>query len=216
MPLIKYCMSAEVWEEEDWPNEPYHDFLQRCMDYQRNLQPFKKSKATWGILDRSYQKNGWKSTCVINDDRTTWENLQLFIKAHESNPFSSLIDCIDRTKILMGRRVLESWIAHPKPKGEICQVKMRQHVVECLLNDEQLFDELDKQLSLLKESENFFLSFWLNDPLLNACSKSYFESLGENINAKMNSSSFVLGTSEVWSHFKRASQCISAISGRCV
>lgn len=212
-PLIRYCMSAEVWQEEDWPNEPYNDFLDRCMEYQGNLQSFKQAKTTWGILNRNLQKKGWEGSDVLYCDTTTWDNLQLFKPAHENSPNSFLIHYIDRTSLLMGRRILELWVANPKPFSKIEEVQKRQKIAQYLMNNGALFQELDEQFSILKKSENFFLSFWLNDPLLNACKKSYFHSLSESMNTMLNRSPLILGASAVWSHFQRATQCVSSLCG---
>ena len=57
-PVAKYCIMQESCVEEDWPNEEYGDFLSRCMRYQRDLQPLKKVRSSWGSSHVVVKKEG--------------------------------------------------------------------------------------------------------------------------------------------------------------
>ncbi len=212
-PISRHCMSRELWQEEDWPNEPFGKFLDRCMDYQKNLQSFKKCKSSWGIVERCLEKYELDEESILNNDQTTWGNLQLFKSTNEESPDSRLVHHINRTKLSLGSRILESWIAHPVPRKKIDIVKNRQQAVYSLLNHPELFLAVDEQLSKIQSSENFILSFWLNDPLYNTSSKNYFSYLGETVNEKLNSFPAILNMSSLWSHSQRGIQWASALFG---
>lgn len=211
--LEKHCMSSQTWEEEDWPNEPFQDFLHRCMQYQKNLQPFKKSKAAWGIIQRTENWNQISEPFVLNNDSITWENLQIFSPKHEEALDSYLVKKIDRTKLALGRRVLETWIAYPKGKNSIDELKQKQEIVKYLLKNANLYEKIEEEIEALKLSENLMLSFWLNDPLYNASSKNYFQTSSDKIDAFLNKSTPVLSCNAIWSHTKRITECVSAVWG---
>ncbi len=48
--VMKHNIGAYQWEDEEWPNEPFGEYLNRCMKYQAEMQPFKKCKAAWIFL----------------------------------------------------------------------------------------------------------------------------------------------------------------------
>lgn len=215
-PVAEYCILQEICVEEDWPNEEYGDFLSRCMRYQRDLQPFKKVRSSWGIVTRCCEKRGIEGASVLNNDATTWQNLQLFHSAHKEVPSASLIRYIDRTKLTLGRRLLELWIANPEARSTIDVVKHRQAAVQSLISDQSLFESIEQHLSTIKASENFLLSFFLNDPLYNTANKSYFKYFNNEINDKLNSDVGAMRFSAYWGHAFRLTQFAAALQGSAV
>src|SRR5690242_8149069 len=83
-PALKHNLSIYPWEDEDWPNEPYGDFLHRCMRYQSTMQPFKKYKTTWNILERQWNHTTHYDSIVYNDP-LTWQNVQLLRSENEDD-----------------------------------------------------------------------------------------------------------------------------------
>lgn len=201
--LIRHAMSFEKWEEEDWPNEPYHDFLQRVMKYQTELQPFKKHRISWTIVKRCLAESSWVKDSILEGDRITWNNLQLFGSYEEEG--RSLLSQVDRTKTALSHKMLSCWIAFPKKKREIGAVQNRQKIVRSLVDDEDLFQSLDHHFSSMQGLENFVLSFWLNDPLYNAASKKYFQYF-----QGLNYSSWALEAGCLWDHTKRATLFVTS------
>jgi DNA mismatch repair protein MutS len=197
----KHNLSAYTWEDEEWPNEPFGDYLNRCMQYQGELQPFKKCKLAWNILERYYKQNQTPSNHVIGNDKLTWQNLQL-LQGDEEDLQVYIANCVDRTSTEIGRVLLRAWIA--QPTDDCIELQKRQSNAKFLLNNEVLFDELNQLLIEFKKSENFFLSFWLNDPLKQAASRHYwkltrFPAIGDFVNENTT----ILGTSALIEHTTR-------------
>jgi len=199
---MKHNLNAYIWEDEDWPNEPFGDYLHRCMRYQKNLQPFKKCKSAWNILNRYYENIQTPSDHVIGNDLLTWQNLQLLCGEQEEQKSCYVAHLVDRTSTEIGRVTLRTWIAQPTDDYEI--LHNRQAVVRFLVENEEIFNQLDTYLSAFKQSEDFLLSFWLNDPLYQAANRYYFTlSRMKSVEKFLNSSTFFLASSAIFQHKQR-------------
>jgi DNA mismatch repair ATPase MutS len=137
------------------------------------MQPFKKCKSAWSILDRHYEDTQMPSNHVIGNDVMTWQNLQLLRGEQEENRTCYVANLVDRTSTEIGRVALRAWIAQPTDDHK--ELQKRQSYVKHLVEQKDLFDELNKLMKQFKESENFLLSFWLNDPLKQAADRHYFK-----------------------------------------
>ncbi len=99
--------------------------------------------------------------------------MQLLRGEKDENGSCYVANIIDRTSTEVGRVTLRSWIAQPTDDVNILQ--QRQAHAQFLLNNTELFSRLDQQLEKFKTSENFLLSFWVNDPLKQASERNYFK-----------------------------------------
>jgi DNA mismatch repair protein MutS len=196
----KHNLLAYTWEDEEWPNEGFGDYLNRCMEYQKELQPFKKCRAAWNILERYYKHGDVLTNHVIGNDRLTWQNLQLLHGEGDSELY--LANCIDRTSTEIGRVILRAWIA--QPTDDCIELRKRQSCAQYLVEHEELFKQLDRLLLEFKASENLFLSFWLHDPLQGAAQRHYFKlSTFPNIENYCNENTKILTLSSLLDHKKR-------------
>lgn len=206
---MKHNMAAYEWEDEDWPNETsYNAYLERCMRYQGNLQPFKKYKSAWAILDRHYEHCALSCKSIMNNDATTWKNLQLLC-GEQGDISNYLVNKIDRTSTALGQVTLRTWIA--SPTDNVSELLARQERIRLLLEDTQLFEELEKLLIIFKESENFLLSFWMNDPLKQAAENHHFKlSALKPVENYINNTPPFLTLLSCLNHQTRILSCLSA------
>lgn len=189
--VMRHNLGAYVWEDEEWPNEPFGDYLNRCMEYQGNMQPFKKCRSAWNILDRYYESAETHSNHVIGNDPLTWQNLQLLRNENDEERTVYLANLVDRTSTEIGRVTLRSWIA--RPTDDISILLQRQASARYFLEHQELFQKLDQHLKDFQKSENFLMSFWVNDPLKQAASRNYFSfSRFPALEDKLNSSTTVM------------------------
>lgn len=171
--VMKHNLGSYAWEDEEWPNEPFGDYLNRCMKYQSNMQPFKKCRAAWNILDRYYENVQAHSNHVVGNDELTWQNLQLLRSEQEADRSEYVANLVDRTSTEIGRVTLRAWIA--QPIDDCQELLKRQSFARFLVEHEELFNKLNTHFLAFKKSENFFMSFWINDPLKQAAGRSYFK-----------------------------------------
>ena len=169
-----------------------------------------------GIVTRCCEKRGKEGTSVLNNDWTTWQNLQLFHSTYKEVPVASLLGYVDRTQLALGRRLLELWMGNPEMRSTIDVVKRRQVAVQSLISDPSLFASIEQHLSTIQASENFLLSFDLNDPLYNASSGSYFKYFNAEINSTLNADVDTMRFSAYWGHAFRLMQFATVLQGSAI
>ena len=50
-------LSTLSWEDEEWPNESFEEYLNRCLNYQMNPQEIKKRRIVFRLFDSIAAKN---------------------------------------------------------------------------------------------------------------------------------------------------------------
>ncbi len=197
--LEQHCLSSVAWEDEDWPNEPFYDYLMRCMRYQRNPQEAKKRRAAFKILDTCKQQDKSKPSHVLDDPRT-WEDLCIFYTPNKKA--KSLISIIDRTRTELGKTMLSSMLVQPITDSTV--LRKRQQLLKELINNPDLLAQLDKVLQTFAQNENFLMSFWGQDPLRQAVKRNYYNiPYFTTINNALNSSPTALNSKVYLDHSKR-------------
>lgn len=199
--LAKNNMQAFSWEEEDWPNERFEPFLLRCLQYQRDMQPFRKRKCALDIFKRYYNIDRFQSAHVL-DDVVTWNDLALFHGQEAESPY--LASIIDQALTEMGRITITSWVAHPTADETV--LLQRQAVVKQLLRDTRLLHDLEEQLTHFKKSESLLLSFWVTDPFKRATERCYFNySWAKSLQERLNNNETVVAGKNIFDHGLRIS-----------
>ncbi|MBA2306692.1 hypothetical protein H0W26_01000 [Candidatus Dependentiae bacterium] len=160
--IASYNKAAYTYEDFNWSATSYSEYIQQVMNYQENMQSFHKSEVAWKILERYDEQMKLPRSHVIGDDAVTWQNLQILCGEQASGRSAYIGHLVDRTSTEIGRVTLCSWIAQPLDDYE--ELARRQSNVRLLTEDSDLFSILEDLLSTFKKSENFFLSFWNNDP----------------------------------------------------
>tara|TARA_B100001758_G_scaffold247959_1_gene269177 strand:- start:92 stop:2695 length:2604 start_codon:yes stop_codon:yes gene_type:complete len=82
-------------------------------------------------------------------DRFTIRNLELFHSQNENA--ITLIDVLDQTKSAMGARMLRRWLA--LPLKDINLIAERHQIVEQLIENEDIFEVLEKEISAIGDLE---------------------------------------------------------------
>lgn len=175
-PVKQQSMSTHEWIDEDWPNESFSDYLNRCMDYQTNLQPFKKFKLAWNIAQRylkRYYKWNEPHHNSMHNDKISWLNLQILRGESDNETNLSIVHAIDRTKTALGHVILRSWVAQPTNEYKLLQ--HRQACVRYLIDNIDLYNQLEELYTQFISYENLLLSFALNDPLEQAANRHYWK-----------------------------------------
>ncbi len=209
VPVRRLNLSMFTFEDEEWPNNSsFSEFLDHCMKTQTELQPFKKRKAAWNILERYYKYNNKISNHVIGNNRMTWQNLQL-LAGQEDDPSLYVANSVSRASTELGRVTLFSWIA--QPIDDCKELQRRQACVKFLLEHEDFFNQLDSLLEDFKQFENLLLSFWFNDPLKQAATRNYFKfSKVPAFEQYCNESSAILSAGVVFDHQRRIMAALMA------
>ncbi|MDR3204464.1 MAG: DNA mismatch repair protein MutS [Deltaproteobacteria bacterium] len=84
-------------------------------------------------------------------DEAAVRNLELFKNSRDSSLKGSLLGLIDKTKTLMGARLIREWLARPLTSIE--KITLRHQAVENLVSDVLLGENLDQALSLMGDLE---------------------------------------------------------------
>lgn len=137
-------MSTLEWEEEEWPNESFYDYLNRCMEYQRCMNPIKKRRAAFTILKKNRISQSIKDGGIL-DDITTWDDLNLLRGTINTSAY--LANKIDRTSTEIGQVTLMALLVEPLETKD--ELEHRQSLIKELVNNESFFYKLEKQITLL-------------------------------------------------------------------
>ncbi len=117
------------------------------------------------------------------------KDLNLF-SGEQLNPNKNLINSIGRTKTKVGKIQLSKIIF--SPTKNINKLRNRQTLIKNLLEREDIFVELEKNLEIIKENENDFLAFWKEfDVLSKRLIQDFFYFQAEPLK-KLNSSATAL------------------------
>lgn len=160
-PIMNHNLAAFTPSHKQKSYKTFKDYLEQSMLSQENLDPFTKRKAAWQIVERCHNTLQQPSSLLCNDEET-WDNLQLLRGEEGKHRLRSVASLVDRTSTEVGRVMLHTWVAQPTDDVEL--LLKRQSCVKQLMHDEELFNKLDALLQDIKNSENFFLSFWGEDP----------------------------------------------------
>ena len=50
--IMQQNVATLEWNDEDWPNEPFYDFLERSWRYQKNMAPAKKRRLVFTLFKK--------------------------------------------------------------------------------------------------------------------------------------------------------------------
>lgn len=209
--VMQQNMSTLTWEEEDWPNEPFYDFIQRTMRYQRSMAIVKKRRVCFKIAQKHSALFNKTSENIL-DDTVTWDDLNLFRGGKDTSLY--LAQKIDHTSTEMGKVIFYSLLA--QPTCDVVKLQKRQLVIKELINNEQLFESLEDSFLKIKKVENLTLSFWANDPLKSSISGNYFKFGLDSLDNKLNYDPNALFLNSARNHQKRIFLFCSCIAASCI
>jgi DNA mismatch repair ATPase MutS len=211
--VARHNMSTLEWQDEDWPNEVFSEYLSRCMRYQATLQPFKKRRVTFDILKRNVLYATDETKTAVLDDIITWDDLNIFRGGQ--NPQLYLARTIDRTITEIGFVTLLSYIAQPLYHRN--ELEHRQLLVRELIGNHEFFNALDTLLADFKKSEDIFLSFWLNDPFRQAAARTYFKiPYFKNVESILNANTHALALKNIVEHKQRILFCVTGVAAAMI
>ncbi len=177
-----FSMHSFEWaEDEDWPNEAYGKFLERCMRTQTNPTPQKRRTIALRLLNLA-EKAHFNHAGILGDT-ATWDDLDLF--AGKLYPDKCLLEIVDRTTTEIGKAKLSGLIA--SVTDDIPELLRRQSIVKELVNNEILANKLKETLEKIRASQDIIFSFWGNDHFRNPTLRQhynipYFTGLNEMLN----------------------------------
>ncbi len=163
--LMRQNLSSLEWEDRDWPNESFYDYLKRCITYQLDPLEIVKRRLAFKLVNQNPIINS------VLDDTTTWQELHLF--TGKEKPTVYLGDIVSRTQTEIGKVTLFRMLASPTADIEVLHTK--QKIIKELVKNQELLDNLVFNLKRMKEAENALLSFWHNDLLKEAAKRHYFK-----------------------------------------
>ena len=187
-------MSTIEWEEQDWPNEGFTAFLERCREYQHNPQLFRKRKTAFTIVEPHHQP----VDLATQLDGQTMCDLELF--RGEVDTAHYLGDTLDRTHTQLGR---VNFLSLLEPTVDQDLLITRQETIRYLLEHEELYQGLTDALSALAEHEPVLFSFWYNDPLKQVNAPNYYKFHIGKMNEYFNGNPISLGIRGTFLHQQR-------------
>lgn len=201
--VAKHNLQSLEWEDEDWPEDTFYNFLKFCIKDQCNPQPYKKRNTAFKMLQSIKYPYRTASNPVL--DVTTWQDLELLCgKVDHSIYLGSLID---RTETEIGKAMLFYLLSNIIT--DIPTLINRQKIIQELISNEILFKQLNQTLKQLKKSENIMFSFYFrNDPLKNVSHRNYFNLPLANI---LDNSSLALEIRNIFSHGLRITNIIASV-----
>lgn len=187
-----------VWEEEEWPNESFSEYLNRCFMYQLEMQEIKKRKATANILDATEQDC---AQCTVLYDAITARDINLLCGSKQTDPYVAQL--VDRTDTVWGKMVLYAMLNNPT--DNVALLLKRQALIKKLIDDDVLYEQLKKEVFIpLAQTENLLLSFWLQDGFLQASKRCYYSiPFFKMLDEYINSSPLALGIKSLLGHQSR-------------
>jgi hypothetical protein len=88
---------------------------------------------------------------------TLAKDLELFV-GQGANPHKHVLEKISHTRTTFGHAKLAHMLANPLT--DINQLQKRQNLIKKLLDDQELFDQIEKLLQQIQQTENNFFSYW--------------------------------------------------------
>ncbi|MCK4265393.1 hypothetical protein KAW80_03475 [Candidatus Babeliales bacterium] len=112
---------------------------------------------------------------VVASD-SLWKDLEIFYGLG-SNSSISLFSKVDRTKTLVGKFALTNRLV--SPDSDIETLRSKQGIIKELVNNEESFSYIDKELENASKSEERFLFFWkeYDEMTQKFIDKNYFKKL---------------------------------------
>lgn len=190
--IEQHFLSNFDWECESLhsdDNGSFNNFLQSCIEQQRNMKEITKAKIIFGMLNKD--KDSFVSNIV---DMTTWDDLNLY-RNLKSKKAITVAKRIDRTQTYLGKVTICCILGTPIDDVKI--LKRRQAVSKLIIEDQELYNFLKSSFYDLKNYENLFFSFYSND-IFKSISQSQYTS-----NEKINNNIIGLGIKNLVDHQKR-------------
>lgn len=200
LPLYKkveqHTLTHIPWIDEEWPQESFYDYLNRCMEYQRKPQEFKKCRSAFKLIYALQERYAHELTNVLSDT-TTWQDLCLFSGTHGAR--DCLINKISRTSTQVGKAHLSCMLSNPT--YSIKELEKRQRIIKELCENQTLFTQFEQALDAIAHAEPLMLSFWGYDPLEQSAQRHYINVPGATaINDFINTNDVALEVSTMWDH----------------
>ena len=134
-----------------------------------------KTKHVLVLNNMINDNNIYKQKYVDVYNKYLSSDLKLFLGTNE-NPQYTLLNRINRTSTVIGEVNLFKILSNPT--NDIKELKKRQDVTKILIDEENIFNKIDKLLDAYKNIENSIISFWSDkDPLLDLNTTEYMRDL---------------------------------------
>src|SRR5581483_10423304 len=198
-------LSSLTWEDEEWPNESFNNYLHRCLNYQQHPQAIKNRKIVFSLFD-SLSAQSMPHNCLYDIDTMQDLNLLAGKKAGETY----VAEIVDRTRTEFGKVFLYGLIS--SPIHDIEQLQARQRIIKLFIDDVLLYQQMDELYKQFAQSENMVLSLWARDGFLQSTKRRYFSlPYFQYLTKLLNKSVVALELKSLWDHHQRATFMISDI-----
>jgi len=198
-------LASLSWEDEEWPNESFRDYLYRCLSYQTNLQEIKKRRIVFNLFDK-LSADTFASHNVLYD-MITLQDLELLAGKRDGQ--SHLGHLIDRTSTELGRVFLYGLIS--SPITDISVLQARQDIIKYLIAHEDFYAKITMLYKRLARSENMILSLYAQDGFVHSTQRHYFSLPFMRSNESLNHFPIALELKSLWDHQLRGVALISGM-----
>ncbi len=186
-----------TWDDEEWPQETYWDYLHRLFKSQMNPQEARKRNIVFTLFDDLTSKNPEEHSALY--DMTSAQDLNLLAGKKAKEPYYAEI--IDRTKLEFGKVFFYGLLSTPITDPILLQE--RQKIIRCLLENQKLYAELNAVFDRLASSENMFLSLWNQDGFVTQAQRQYFTDDPKSMLNYFNRSTKLLELRSLFQHSER-------------
>lgn len=191
--LADLNIQSTPWDDgEWWDEEDFATFLKKYLHSLENPHPRLKRVNSFKLL----KQVDWVGTGCMLNDTTIWHDLDLFSGRNKKSEYVAAR--LDRTTTELGKTALYALLAHPTSDEAL--IKQRQTVISSLLENQELFDELNKSLVKFASSESLVVTLFNQNVLKNASKHCYFQ----NILSPANESSVALQARSIFDHVMRS------------
>jgi DNA mismatch repair protein MutS len=170
--LAAINMQTFSWQEPWWEEPSFEKFIEHTLADIINPCAKRKRLLAFDFFQETEQTKNIVPN-VLGDDLSTWHDLSLF--KGDSNKETYLASIIDRTSSELGKISLFQLLANPI--SHVQTLLERQQVISTILNNDDLFGNLNRLLGSLAQSESVVLSWWNKDPLKQSTRRCYYEAL---------------------------------------
>ena len=170
--LAQQNMKTVSWKEPREETQSLDEFIKNTLEAITNPSEQKKRRLAFEFyesLPEEYTEQD--PSCLLSIK--PWKELNLFKGKNSSSDYFGAV--VSRNKSELGRIALFQLLSHPV--ANIKRIDSRQSVIKLLIENKNLFEQLQKNLETFQEHEGVFLSWWDKNPLKQSSRHSYFESI---------------------------------------
>jgi DNA mismatch repair protein MutS len=203
--ILEHNLKSLEPVDEEFNSDRYGEYLRWALDRQLDLNEHRKRRTAFLLFDK--QKKFDTSHSVL-EDAISWQDLTLFCGQKDVRVYFA--DKVDRTITTLGKAALYGMLAQPIIDKETLQ--HRQAIIKELIENQELFEKIQKALNDFKRGENILLSCYAEyDPFMSISSRRFFSYGTAKLNDTLNRQPLLLTIRNISDHAQRITFLMTAL-----